>query len=150
MSYATLTVGQGFLKNLDPLVTNAQHGLTAADVAKAEAAADAQVNAWFARHYDVASPSFATAPMVAQIAERLGSALLLAYKFSRDGTGNVNLIGALKLEAREMKDRVIADGLVSATGAILARRHGNAPRVGNPAAAERRASPGRAPWSEPS
>jgi hypothetical protein len=129
--YATLTVGSGFLKNLAALATDPQKGLTADDVEKAEARADALVEAWFARFYDVSDSRFADAPMVAQIAECIGSAVLLQYKFSRDGTGDVGLVSSLMKDARELAAEVSKTGLLDADHLLIPTTAHAVSRVGN-------------------
>jgi hypothetical protein len=131
MSYAPLTVGVGFLKNLAPLATDPQKGLTAADVAKAQQTADTLVNAWFARFYDITLPGFQGAPMVAEIAEHIGSAHLLQFKFSRDGTGDVGLVASLMTDARNLAMEVSKTGLLDANMNLIPTKARATSRVGN-------------------
>ena len=131
MSYAPLTVGTGFLKNLAPLATDPQKGLTADDVAKAQTTADTLVEAWFARFYDVTLSGFQGAPMIAEIAEHIGSAHLLQFKFSRDGTGDVGLVASLMKDARDLAMEVSKTGLLDANHQLIPTKARAGSRVGN-------------------
>lgn len=127
MSYATLQVGVGFLKNFDALVDDAQKGLTAADVAKAEAYADRTIDAFFARKgYDLTNADFATAPMIVEIAEMLGSARMLVYKFAVNGDADPGLAEKLEGDARRLMAEVAVSGLLATDGNAIWPKTGRA------------------------
>jgi len=120
MSYATLEIGVGWLKNLEPLVDDAQDGLTQADADKAESYADRRINAFFARYYDVTASVFAAAPMIVEIADMLGSARLLEYKFARSGVDGSSLVAELEDRADKLMQSVARSGLVDTDGGLIA------------------------------
>ncbi len=131
MSYCTLTIGAGWLKNFDPLVTDPQKGLTAADVAKAMAYADRKINVFFGKRYDISAAAFSTAPMVLEIAELLGSARMVEFKFSRpgDGAGDPGLAATLEAQAEDLMKSVEFSGLLAANGTPIAPIAPAVPRV---------------------
>lgn len=117
MSYASLQVGVGFLKNFDALVSDAQKGLTAADVAKAEAYADRTINAFFARRgYDLTNAAFQTAPMIVEIAEMLGAARMIVFKFAINADADPGLSEKLESDAKRLMEEVAVSGLLDADG----------------------------------
>jgi len=120
MSYATLQVGQGYLKNLGPLETDPQDGLTQDDVDAAEAYADARINTGLGKHYDISASAFQTAPMVEQIALLFGSAKLLEFKFGRDGVGDEGIVASLTRQAEDLMKAVRHTGLRDSAGGLIA------------------------------
>lgn len=78
-----LAVGVGWLKAFDPLATDAQKGITQADLTAAENWADAVVEAAFIGLYDMADWKTTQVPLVAQIFDLLASARAIAFKYAR-------------------------------------------------------------------
>jgi len=120
MSYATLVVGVGWLKNFGALVDDAQDGLTEYDVEKAEAFADRRVNIWALKHgYNVSAAAFITAPVIIEAAEMFGSARMIEFKFARDDDANVAMSASLLSDAQALLDAVRHTGLYAADGARI-------------------------------
>ena len=100
MSYKTLSVGERWLKNLPAVVADAQNGVTADDVSAAESMADAEINTFFSKYYNIEDWADSTPPYVASIADMIGSARLLMLKFSADAqAGTVEMASWLEGEA---------------------------------------------------
>jgi len=133
MSFATLTVGAGWLKNFDPLATEAQKGLTQDDVDKAEAYADTRIKTWaLTVGYDPAAAAFATAPMIVETAEMFGSARMIEFKFSQNPENDVGLASALEEKAERLLELVRHTGLYAADGTRIWPTAVSMSRVGNP------------------
>jgi len=109
MAYKTLTVGQRYLKNFDPLVTDAQQGITQADVNAAQVEADTLIDLALGDIYDVSGWATATPAIIASIADRLGSAYLIRCKFSRDGKADPKFGDFLMEEAQQLLE-LLRDG----------------------------------------
>jgi len=119
MAYATLTVGQAWLKNIESLVDDAQKGITADDVEAAQESADREINAFFGRRYGISTTAFQTAPLIVEIAELLGSARLIGFKFAQGGQGDPGLAAELEKRGRDLMRSVAMAGLVDAAGALI-------------------------------
>ena len=120
MSYKTLSVGERWLKNLPAVVADAQNGVTADDVSAAESMADAEINAFFSKYYNIEDWADSTPPYVASIADMIGSARLLMLKFSADAqAGTVEMASWLEGEARRMMESVKHSGLLDSAGDLL-------------------------------
>jgi hypothetical protein len=69
--------------------------------------------------------------MLVEIAEHIGSAHLLQFKFSRDGTGDVGLIASLMTDARNLALEVSKNGLLGSDGKLVPPLARATSRVGN-------------------
>jgi len=131
--YKELEAGAGYLKNIDPLVDDAQDGITQDDFDDAEVQARARIDAVLAPLYTVSTWTASPPPLVAVIADKLASAKILTNKFARDSGGNSLLAEILEKEAQEFLD-MIRDGrmaVVTSAGTLVASRAYRTPVVDN-------------------
>lgn len=132
MSLATLTVGEGWLKNFDALVDDAALGITEEDVAKAEQSGDNRVYLFYRPRYDTDDAKFRAAPLIVEIAEMFGAATLLGFKFARDGKADVQLAAVLEEKAERLMALSAKTGLLDADGAMIVPLARACVRVSNP------------------
>lgn len=132
MAYATLTVGTGWLKNIE-LADSAAHGIVQADLTAAETYAVRKINAWASRHgYDFSASAFQSAPMIQEIAEKLGAARVIEINFARDRSNDVSLASALVTEAEQELAKLRHTGLVDSNGDRIVPDVRAVPRISNP------------------
>jgi len=132
MAYATLTLETGWLKNITE-ADAAADGITAADVAAAQTYADRKINAWASKHgYDFSAAAFQAAPMIVEVAEKLGSARLIEINFARDRSTDVGVAASLTEEAlQELRD-LRHTGLLDSDGDRIVPTVRAVPRIANP------------------
>ena len=99
-------MGLGYLKGFDAAGSDPQKGMTAADVAGAEADAAAAMDGALGDLYDVSSWAMGAPPVIGSIAERLGAAYLIRGLFNRDGRADLKLAERLVDEANAMIERL--------------------------------------------
>jgi len=130
MAYKILTVGERYLKNLDPLASSPQQGITQSDVNAAQAEADTLIVLALGGVYDVSGWAASPPPIIASIADRLGSAYLIRCKFSRDGKADPRFGDFLADEAKELLG-LLRDGapLRGADGAVQRPKNTMGPRA---------------------
>jgi len=87
MSYCTLEVAAGYLKNIDALAADPTKGITQADLDRAEADAQALIDSQLAPRYDVTGWATDTPPVIELVAEMLAGAQVLRYRYQRDSLG---------------------------------------------------------------
>jgi len=120
--YKALEAGKRYLKNLDALAADAQDGITQDDLDAAEAAARNLIDAALAGLYSLAGWTDSPPPLVADIADKLASAEVLAMKFSRDGMGPSPYIELLEDTAKRDLERIrnFETALVDSAGTLIA------------------------------
>lgn len=133
-TYCTLVAGAKYLKNFDAPATDAQKGMTQADLTECEENAAEIIDLELGELYDTSGWGTSPPPLIGTIATMLASAEAMLMKFSRDGVGKPGeFVDWLEGRARAMLDRIrMGNGVLrDASGAVIAPREERAPRVGN-------------------
>jgi hypothetical protein len=122
--YAALEVGVGHLKNVRELVDDPLLGITQDDLDDAELQAKAEIDSSLAALYDISGWTAEPPSLIVQIAQHIGSGVVLEMKFSRDGNGPSKAAEAMVEEGRKLLRRVAAFDLklVDDSGNVIPRR----------------------------
>lgn len=129
-NYNTLVAEGGYLSNVRLKVSQA-NGVTQGDLDRAEAHAQAAIDARLSAVYDVSGWEAVTPAIIERIADMLSSAEVLDYKYQRGDTAegdDTNLPAVLKADADALLGMLVRGALevVSAGGGIQERRSGGA------------------------